>query len=224
MSSDFLEKIFEPFTQETDTARSEYGGTGLGMSITKSLVDKMGGTISAESAKGEGSTFDVIVPFEIDKSDSAGKQEEAEQEEASICGLRILLAEDNTLNMEIAKFLLEEAGASIIEAENGQKALNAFESSEPFEIDAILMDVMMPVMDGYEATYKIRQMDRPDASKIAIVAMTASAFTEDRIAAKEAGMNGHLTKPIDAKLMMQTISKCVNASKNDGASIEEDAR
>ena len=217
MSPEFLEHVFEPFVQEKETARSEYGGTGLGMSITKSLVDSMGGTIAVESTKGVGTTFDVVLPFKIDESDHAREAEQAEAEDVSISGLKILLAEDNALNMEIAQFLLEEGGAEVIEAANGQQAVEVFETSAPFEIDAILMDVMMPVMGGYEATRKIRAMSRPDAETIPIIAMTASAFAEDRIAAKEAGMDEHLSKPVDAKLMMRTISKCASARKGGGA-------
>ena len=217
MSPEFLEHVFEPFVQEKETARSEYGGTGLGMSITKSLVDSMGGTIEVESTKGVGTAFDVVLPFKIDESDHAREAEQAEAEDVSISGLKILLAEDNALNMEIAQFLLEEGGAEVIEAANGQQAVKIFETSAPLEIDAILMDVMMPVMGGYEATRKIRAMNRPDAETIPIIAMTASAFAEDRIAAKEAGMDEHLSKPVDAKLMMRTISKCTNARKGGGA-------
>ncbi len=208
MSEEFQEHLFEQFTQENETARSEYGGTGLGMSITKNLAEKMGGSISVESKKGEGSTFDVIIPFKIDTSKPEEKPIEAELEAASVDGLTILLAEDNELNMEIARFLLQEEGATIIETSNGKECLEAFEQSKPGEIDAILMDVMMPVVDGYEATRKIRALNRPDAASVPIIAMTANAFTEDRLAAKQAGMNEHLAKPLDVKLVIKTISKC----------------
>ncbi len=207
MSKEFLEKLFDPFVQETETARSEYGGTGLGMSITKNLVDKMDGTITVESVKGEGSTFDVIVPFAIDRSEPASEPAAMETAPTSIRGMRILLAEDNELNREIAKFLLEAEEAVIVEAHDGQQAVEAFAQSAPGEIDAILMDVMMPNMDGYAATRAIRQMERPDATEIPIIAMTASAFTEDKIAAKKAGMDEHLTKPLSARLMIETVSR-----------------
>ncbi len=209
MSPEFLEHLFDPFEQEDSTARSEYGGTGLGMTITKSLVDKMNGTITVESEKGVGSTFDVIVPFEINKAEPCDAAEEKEPETVSIRGFKILLAEDNALNMEIARFLLQEEGAEVLEAANGKEAAAAFAGSRPYAIDAILMDVMMPVMNGHEATKVIRAMDRPDAAAVPIIAMTASAFAEDRIAAKKAGMNEHLAKPLDTELVMRTIARCV---------------
>ncbi len=211
MSPEFLEHIFEPFTQENENIRSEYGGTGLGMSITKKLTDKMGGTITVESQKNIGSTFDVIIPFEIDKNEEKDKKEEPEKITDSIRGLKILLAEDNDLNMEIAKFLLEKEGASVVEVQNGQEAVETFARSKFFEYDVILMDIMMPVMNGYEATKMIRKMDRPDAADIPIIAMTANAFTEDRIATKKAGMNEHIAKPLDIKLVLQTIARIVDA-------------
>ncbi len=211
MSPEFLEHIFEPFTLENENIRSEYGGTGLGMSITKKLTDKMGGTITVESQKNIGSTFDVIIPFEIDKNEEKDKKEEPEKITDSIRGLKILLAEDNDLNMEIAKFLLEKEGASVVEVQNGQEAVETFARSKFFEYDVILMDIMMPVMNGYEATKMIRKMDRPDAADIPIIAMTANAFTEDRIATKKAGMNEHIAKPLDIKLVLQTIARIVDA-------------
>ncbi len=211
MSPEFLEHIFEPFTQENENIRSEYGGTGLGMSITKKLTDKMGGTITVESQKNIGSTFDVIIPFEIDKNEEKDKKEEPEKITDSIRGLKILLAEDNDLNMEIAKFLLEKEGASVVEVQNGQEAVETFARSKFFEYDVILMDIMMPIVNGYEATKMIRKMDRPDAADIPIIAMTANAFTEDRIATKKAGMNEHIAKPLDIKLVIQTIARIVDA-------------
>lgn len=211
ISPEFIEYIFEPFTQENEKNRSEYGGTGLGMSITKKLTDKMGGKITVESEKDKGTTFDVIIPFEIDKSEEKEKNEETGEISDSIRGLKILLVEDNDLNMEIAKFLLEEEGVSVVEARNGKEAVEAFAKSGFFEIDVILMDIMMPVMNGYEATEIIREINRPDAVKVPIIAMTANAFTEDRIATKKAGMNEHLAKPLDIKLVIQTISRNVSA-------------
>ncbi len=211
MSPEFLEHVFDPFAQEGIGARSEYGGTGLGMSITKNLVDKMGGTITAESTKGEGSTFDVVIPFLLDNSEPNAVPDATGERAPSIRGFNILLAEDNALNMEIAEFLLAEEGARVTKAENGAEAVSAFAQSSPGEFDAILMDVMMPQVDGYEATRQIRAMERPDAKRIPIIAMTASAFTEDRIAAKNAGMDEHLAKPLESKLVMRTISRCAGA-------------
>lgn len=209
MSPEFIEHIFEPFAQESGTARSKFGGTGLGMSIVEKLVKKMGGTIVVDSKKEEGSTFDVIIPFEINQSKRPETKVEEQKEKPSIQGLKILLVEDNDLNMEIAKFLLEEEGADVIEVWNGQEAVDAFKHSCRNSIDVILMDVMMPIMDGYQATQIIRSMDRSDAQSIPILAMTANAFTEDKIKAREAGMNAHISKPLDTKLLVETISKLV---------------
>ena len=189
------------------------------MSITKNLTDSMGGSISVESEKGVGSTFSVIIPFEVDKnaSEKTAIENNTEQENISIDGLKILLVEDNELNMEIAKFLLEEKGAEIIQAVNGQEAVDVFSKTKPYELDVILMDLMMPIMNGYDASRTIRGLDRPDAREIPIIAMTANAFVEDEIAAKEAGMNEHLSKPLDSKLVMKTIANLVGEYKNKNA-------
>ena len=211
MSPEFMEHIFEPFTQENADARTKYGGTGLGMSITKSLVDKMGGTITVESVKGEGSIFDVIIPFEIDKSVPKATETEQNPERKSIKGMKILLAEDNELNMEIARFLLEEKGAFVTEAWNGRDAVDVFMNAGDDEIDAILMDVMMPIMDGYEATRRIRESGKPKAKTIPIIAMTANAFSEDRTAALNVGMNEHIAKPLETKKVVETIARLVTA-------------
>ncbi len=214
MSEEFMQHLFEPFTQEDQSARSSYTGTGLGMSIVKSIVDKMNGTITVQSKKNEGSTFDVIIPFEIDHSESTFvDQDNEELEEYSIEGLNILLVEDNDLNMEIAEFLLKNKGVNIIQAKNGQEAIDVFKNSKPYEIDAILMDVMMPIMNGYEATKAIRLLDREDAKDIPIIAMTANAFIEDKIKATEAGMSGYISKPLDEKIVIQTIAKNVTRKK-----------
>ncbi len=214
MSEEFMQHLFEPFTQEDQSARSSYTGTGLGMSIVKSIVDKMNGTITVQSKKNEGSTFDVIIPFEIDCSESTLVDQDSEElEEYSIEGLNILLVEDNDLNMEIAEFLLKNKGVNIIQAKNGQEAIDVFKNSKPYEIDAILMDVMMPIMNGYEATKAIRLLDREDAKDIPIIAMTANAFIEDKIKATEAGMSGYISKPLDEKIVIQTIAKSVTRKK-----------
>lgn len=206
MSEEFQKKLFQPFTQENNNVRTHYTGTGLGMAITKRLVEKMNGTITAESRLGEGSRFTVTLPFTIDKKACCHK--EASESEAAICvkGLHLLLVEDNELNREIAQYMLEDAGAVVENAVNGQEAVDRFASCPAGTYDAILMDVMMPVMDGLQATRTIRAMDRPDARTIPILAMTANAFAEDVQKVKEAGMNEHLAKPLDMKKVLQVIT------------------
>ena len=208
MTETFQKHIFEPFAQEHTGSRTKYAGTGLGMPITKNLVEKMGGTITFESEEGTGTTFVIRVPFRID-TDRSGRTETEEKPEISIRGLHILLAEDNELNMEIAEFMLQNEGADVVKAWNGREAVEIFRKSEPGEFDVILMDIMMPVMNGYEAAKMIRSMDREDAKTIPIIAMTANAFTEDRIKAKEAGMDEHISKPIDMKLLVKIIHELV---------------
>ena len=208
MTEEFQKCVFEPFAQEHTGSRTKFAGTGLGMPIAKNLVEKMGGTITFESEEGAGSTFVIRVPFRID-TDRDRKVETGEKTEVSIRGLHILLAEDNELNMEIAEFILRNEGAEVTKAWNGQEAVELFRKSEPGEFDVILMDIMMPVMNGYEATKMIRSLDREDAKAIPIIAMTANAFTEDRIRAKEAGMNEHVAKPVDVELLVQVIHKLV---------------
>ncbi len=208
MSEAFQKRIFEPFAQEDVGSRTKYAGTGLGMPITKKLVEKMGGTISFESKEGAGTTFVVRIPFRID-TDRDSKVEAGEKTEASIRGLHILLAEDNELNMEIAEFILQNEGADVTKAWNGREAVEIFEKSRPDEFDIILMDIMMPVMNGYEASKMIHSMDREDAKTIPIIAMTANAFTEDKIRAKEAGMDEHIAKPVDGKLLVKIIHELV---------------
>ena len=208
MTEEFQKHIFEPFAQEYTGSRTKFAGTGLGMAIARKLVEKMGGTITFESEKGVGTTFVIRVPFKIDP-DADKREEQKDVSEKSIKGLHILLAEDNELNMEIAEFMLQNEGADVIKAWNGQEAVELFRKSEPGEFDVILMDIMMPVMNGYEATKMIRSLDREDAKKIPIIAMTANAFTEDRIKAKEAGMDEHISKPIDMKLLVKIIHELV---------------
>ena len=207
MSEEFQKHIFEPFTQETLDARSSYGGTGLGMSIAKSLVDKMEGTIEFTSKQGVGTTYYITLPLEIDPHAAPQPQAEKPVDTAALRGAHVLLAEDNDLNLEIAEFLLENAGVRVTPARNGQEALDLFAASAPGTFDAILMDVMMPVMDGYAATRAIRQLGRPDAGAIPILAMTANAFTEDRRRAYEAGMNEHLTKPLETDVVLKALGK-----------------
>ena len=209
MSEEFQKRMFEPFTQENAGARSVYGGTGLGMSITKSLVDKIGGTIGVESRQGVGTTYTITLPFGI-ASTKAAEPEPQQMDLTVLQGRRLLLAEDNALNMEIMEFLLTEVGVKVTKATDGQQAVEAFTASPPGGFDAILMDVMMPVRDGHEATRAIRAiraMDRPDAKTIPIFAMTANAFVEDRCKALQAGMNEHLAKPIDPDTLYRLLVK-----------------
>ena len=203
MSKEFQERIFEPFAQEHMGSRSKYVGTGLGMPIAKSLVEKMGGTIEFTSQEGVGSQFVIRIPFKIDEEHKTEAVKEATS--ASIEGLSVLLVEDNELNMEIAKFIIENEGANVTCATNGKEAVNIYKKSPEF-FDIILMDIMMPEMDGYEATKVIRSLD----SKIPIVAMTANAFAEDKIKTKKAGMNAHLSKPLDKDTLVQVVAKLCN--------------
>ena len=205
MKEEYLQHIFEPFSQELEDARSSYQGSGLGMAIVKKLVDTMGGEIEIQSEINVGSTFVVSIPFEI--AEDIGEVEK--QQECDISGMRILLVEDNALNMEIAQVLLCDAGADVDAVYNGKEALEKFGNSEKGRYQAILMDVMMPVMDGYEATRQIRRLEREDAREIPIIAMTANAFAEDRRKSKEAGMNEHLAKPVTLMKLKEMLSRYV---------------
>ena len=209
MAEEFQKHIFEPFAQEHAGSRTKFVGTGLGMPITKKLVEKMGGTIMFKSKEGVGTTFVIQVPFRIDLATDKRK-EQKDASEKTIKGLHILLAEDNELNMEIAEFMFQNEGAEVTKAWNGLEAVEIFEKSRPGEFDVILMDIMMPVMNGYNATKRIRSMDREDAKEIPIIAMTANAFTEDRIRAKEAGMDEHISKPVDGNLLVKVIHELLN--------------
>ena len=211
MSEDFIGHIFDEFSQEENSARTQYKGTGLGMAITKRYVDLMGGTIHVESRKGEGSTFIVELPMELTddsrvqkRTDSAGNDD--------LAGVKVLLAEDNELNAEIATIQLEELGIRVTRAADGRQAVRAFAENPAGTFDVILMDIMMPEMDGYEATAAIRGLaGRPDARQIPIIAMTANAFAEDVQASLDAGMNGHLSKPIVMSEVVKTISRTIRA-------------
>ena len=208
MTEAFQKRIFEPFAQEHAGSRTKFTGTGLGMPITKKLVEKMGGTIFFESKEGIGTTFVIRIPFRTD-TDRKDRTETEEKTETSIQGLHVLLTEDNELNMEIAEFVLQSEGTMVTKAWNGQEAVEIFRKSRPGEFDVILMDIMMPVMNGYEAAKMIRSLDREDAKVIPIIAMTANAFTEDRMRAKEAGMDEHIAKPVDGKLLVKAINELV---------------
>lgn len=210
MSEDFIEHIFDEFSQEENSARTQYKGTGLGMAITKRYVDLMGGKISAESQKGVGSTFVVELPMELTDDHSIQKQDYS-TDSSDLTGVKLLLAEDNDLNAEIATIQLEELGIQITRATDGRQAVQTFAQNPPGTFDVILMDIMMPEMDGYEATAAIRALpNRPDALQIPIIAMTANAFAEDVQASLDAGMNGHLSKPIVMSEVVKTITRNLN--------------
>ena len=209
MTEVFQKQIFEPFAQEDTGSRTKYAGTGLGMPIAKKLVEIMGGTISFESKEGTGTMFVIRIPFKIDPNEDEHKVQK-DIPDKSIKGLHILLAEDNELNMEIAEFMLQNEGAEVTRAWNGQEAVEIFEKSKSGKFDVILMDIMMPVMNGYEATKRIRSMDREDAKVIPIIAMTANAFAEDRLKAKDAGMDEHISKPVDVKRLVKVIYELVD--------------
>ena len=207
MSEDFIGHIFDEFSQEESSARTQYKGTGLGMAITKRYVDLMGGRISVESRKGVGSTFTVELPMELTDDHRDQKQDYA-ADANDLTGVKVLLAEDNELNAEIATIQLEELGMQVTRAADGRQAVRAFAENPPGAFDVILMDIMMPEMDGYEATAAIRALpNRPDALRIPIIAMTANAFAEDVQASMDAGMNGHLSKPIVMGEVVKTIAR-----------------
>lgn len=207
MSKEFQKHAFEPFAQENANARTAYSGTGLGLAITKELVEQMGGTIEFRSRPGSGTTFVVQLPLRIDAKADAQKEQSAQPQAGSIRGAKVLLVEDNELNMEIAQFLLESEGAVVTQAWNGREAVELFAASEPNSYDVILMDVMMPLMGGLEATRIIRGMKRQDAATVPIFAMTANAFQDDIQRSRAAGMNEHLTKPLDAKELLTMIAR-----------------
>ena len=209
MSDEFQKHIFETFAQEDTGARTVYKGTGLGMSIAKKLVDTLGGTIQIQSEKNVGSTFTIVLPFTIDKKQIAEEPqtEQEKQRVSDVAGMRVLLVEDNELNLEIAQYLLEEVDIQVTVARNGQEALEIFEQSKEEEIDLILMDIMMPVMNGLEATRRIRACGHPCASNVPIIAITANAFADDIQKAKNAGMNEYLAKPIEMDKVLKVIAR-----------------
>ena len=209
MSREFLSHAFEPFAQEDASARTTYMGTGLGLPIAKQLAEMMGGTIEVQSEQNVGTTFITTIPFEIDTGYENRGPLENPVSEGDVSGVKVLLVEDNELNMEIAKFMLENAGMEVTTAFNGKEAVNLFAASEENQFELILMDVMMPVMDGLTAARTIRAMKRKDAGKIPIFAMTANAFSDDIEESRKAGMNEHLPKPLDERRMMSVIRRYV---------------
>ena len=204
---EFKEQMFEPFTQENQGARTNYNGVGLGMSIVKKLVDQMKGTIEVDSQLGKGSIFQITLPMQIDGAWNTQSEDEERNLRDNIAGMRVLLVEDNEINCETMDFMLTEAGAKVVTANDGKAAVDAFAASEPETFDCVLMDLMMPVMSGYEATRVIRGLDRPDAKAVPIIALSANAFEEDVAMAKDAGMNEHLAKPVDIRKMFKTMSR-----------------
>ena len=214
MSAAFQQHAFEAFAQEESGARTAYKGTGLGLPIAKELAEQMGGEIRFESELGVGTTFYITLPFRVDPNPPEAESAKPEQA-ASIKGAHVLLVEDNELNMEISQYILEAAGAIVDQAWNGQEAVRRFSESEPGTFDCILMDVMMPLMDGLEATRTIRAMQRPDAATIPIVAMTANTFSEDEQRSREAGMNLFLNKPVDSEKMLQTVLECLKMGEKN---------
>lgn len=210
MSEEFQKSMFEPFSQERNKETDEIQGTGLGLSIVQNIIDKMGGTISVESKLGEGSTF--ILNFELKKADVQAEEvfiEEQQEDVERLKEKRILLVEDHPINVIVAKSMLENGGMVVETAENGQDAVEMVMQSNNHYYDAILMDIRMPKMDGLEATKEIRHLNRPDVLEIPIIAMTANAYDEDRERSKEAGMNEHLSKPIDAKSLYAVLLKYI---------------
>lgn len=204
MSEDFQKQMFEPFTQEHGENRSEFKGTGLGLSIVKRIIEEMGGEIRVESELDIGTKFSWDLTFPIDKAINE-RTENIPDRIVTLRGIRVLAAEDNSLNSEILKFILEDMGINVNLVENGELAVKAFEESRPGEYAMILMNIMMPVMDGYEASGIIRNMKRPDAAKIPIIALTANAFAEDIVRSSEAGMDAHITKPIDENKLKECM-------------------
>ena len=216
MDEEFLQKMYEPFEREKQTEGATLEGVGLGLSIVKKLIDRAGWSISAESKKGEGTTFTVNISLKATETREKASPTPVKDEKDRLKGLNILVAEDNELNFEIVEFVLDVAGAKIISAKDGREAVNIFKESEEGSIDAILMDVMMPVTDGLTATREIRAMERADAEIVPIIAMTASAFADDVENARAAGMNAHIAKPIDGDKLVTYIQRLVKKTRGGG--------
>lgn len=207
MNKEFLNHAFELFTQEQQTSRSQYQGTGLGLAIAKQLADRMGGTIELLSKLGKGTTAIVQIPFKMGKKDS--RLITHASEDISVKGLRALVAEDNDLNMEVIQYMLEDNDIEVLGAKDGKEALDFFEKSQPGYFDVIFMDIMMPHLNGLDATRAIRALNRHDAQEIPIIAVSANAFAEDIIESHLAGMDDHLAKPLDEEIMISTLKQCL---------------
>lgn len=211
MSQEFVAHAFDLFTQEKETSRSKYEGTGLGLSIAKKLTDRMGGTIRIESKEGTGTTVVMTIPFKIGEAEKARKLEDFVKDPNTISleGLRALVVEDNELNMEIASFMLEDNGIIVDCAKDGLEAIGKFEKSEPGYYDVILMDIMMPNLNGWDTTRRIRSMKRSDAERVPVIAMSANAFAEDIINSRISGMDEHLTKPLEPARLVNVLKDCI---------------
>ena len=218
MSEEFIEHAFDMFAQEKESSRSQYEGTGLGLTIAKALADKMGGTIEFQSKQGVGTTAIIKIPFKLGPQDISSKT--TNYDNVSVEGMQVLVVDDNELNVEIAKCMLENSGMKVTCAVDGQEAVELFEKSEPGYYGAIFMDVMMPRMNGLEATKTIRNMKRSDAWNVPIIAISANAFIEDILNSKQAGMNAHLAKPLDVNKLLEALKKCL--AENSELKIRED--
>ena len=207
IGEDFKAHIFEPFTQEYQGARTNYNGVGLGMSIVKKLVDQMKGAVEIDSRVGRGSVVQITLPLRAGEAESGASAGEAWSMPDNIAGMRVLLVEDNEINCEIVEYILRGAGVEVVTASDGKAAVDAFTAAEPGAFDCVLMDLMMPVMSGYEAARVIRSLERRDAAAVPIIALSANAFDEDIALAKDAGMNEHLAKPVDMHKMFQVMSR-----------------
>ncbi len=207
IGEDFMQHIFEPFTQEHQDARTNYNGVGLGMSIVKKLVDQMKGTVEIDSRIGSGTVIQITLFVQVDDTESGAASDDVWNMPDNIAGMRVLLVEDNEINCEIVEYILRDAGVEVVTANNGKAAVDAFTAAEPGAFDCVLMDLMMPVMSGYEAARVIRGLDRRDAEAVPIIALSANAFDEDIALAKDAGMNEHLAKPVDIRKMFQVMSR-----------------
>lgn len=212
MSKDFQKRVFEPFTQEgRENLHTRYDGSGLGLSIVKGLVEQMDGKIEFESEEGVGTSFFVTLPFKIDKGHCVAVEEVAD--DVDISGVKVLMAEDNDVNTEIARFFLERMGVEVTSVTNGSEAVEAFKRSEPRYYDLILMDIMMPVLDGHEASKMIRELPRSDAATIPIIAMSANAFQDDIKQSRAIGMNDHLAKPFSSDQLVAVIGKYIRKQR-----------
>ena len=207
MSEEFQQHLYEPFSREEQQVEGASSGTGLGASIAKQLVELMGGTMSFTSALGQGTTFTICLPFEKCKSSEIPQAVRVDAGDSDVLqGLRVLLVEDNDLNAEIAQFTLDRAGAVVTHVKDGESAVETFAASAPHEYDVVLMDIMMPGIDGLEATRQIRALDREDAATTPIIAVSANAFADDRRLSREAGMNAHLSKPVSSQDLVEALA------------------